>query len=167
MKTKTPKLIIGLAVSAMFALMLALYFQSETCKTKTNNVDSSETKHSHGENRALRRPPDDAVPVMPMIASSLSAALSEYFKVFHSFPTGGNLSVSAALKGDNPKRLAIINESNMWKGGLLMDVWNVPCEISISNGLLTLRSAGPNRKMGDSDDVIEMRDIKTDHPARP
>jgi hypothetical protein len=88
-------------------------------------------------------------------------ALQKYKERVGSYPTGGNLEVSKALQGSNPKNVIIIvgsRKTNLNDKGEFMDPWGTPLRIYFSDNGVLIRSAGPNRRFDDST-VIDADDF--------
>ena len=72
-------------------------------------------------------------------------------------PVGANFEITAALAGKNPLRLALIppNHPAINRAGELCDRWGTPFFFHAESGAkMTIRSAGPDRKMWTDDDVV-------------
>ncbi|HXT09980.1 MAG TPA: hypothetical protein VN873_00305 [Candidatus Angelobacter sp.] len=84
---------------------------------------------------------------------SLFTALQKYKERVGSYPTGGNLEVSKALQGNNPKNVIVIvgsRKSDVNDKGEFVDPWGTPLRIYFSDTGVLIRSAGPNRRFDDS-----------------
>ena len=91
----------------------------------------------------------------------LFTALQKYKERVGSYPTGGNLEVSKALQGANPKNVIVIvgsRKTNLNDKGEFMDPWGTPLRIYFSDNGVLIRSAGPNRRFDDST-VIDADDF--------
>jgi hypothetical protein len=84
----------------------------------------------------------------------LFTALQKYKERVGTYPTGGNLEVSKALQGANPKNVIVIvgsaRKSNLNDKGEIVDPWGTPLRIYFSDTGVLIRSAGPNRRFDDS-----------------
>ena len=91
---------------------------------------------------------------------SLFSALQKYKERVGSYPTGGNLEVSKALQGANPKNVIVIvgKKTNLNDKGEFIDPWGTPLRIYFSDTGVLIRSAGPNRRFDDST-VIDADDF--------
>lgn len=72
-------------------------------------------------------------------------------------PVGENVEITAALTGRNPLKLALIpaNHPAINRRGELCDRWTTPLFFhQISGTQMELRSAGPDRKLYTSDDLV-------------
>ncbi|MFD0892838.1 hypothetical protein KBB96_15560 [Luteolibacter ambystomatis] len=88
--------------------------------------------------------------------SSLSLVLATYGKNSGGNPTGENEEITAALLGNNPKRLAYLpaNVPFVNASGQLIDRWGTPYFFhSMTAGRTDIRSAGPDRQMWTEDDI--------------
>lgn len=85
--------------------------------------------------------------------------LSYYRKAFGSFPTGeDNRQIVNALTGNNPKGLAILPRDHpaINVAGELVDRWQTPFFFHIiSRENVEVRSAGEDREMWTTDDLLE------------
>jgi hypothetical protein len=71
-------------------------------------------------------------------------------------PVGTNAEITAALTGKNPLRYAVIppNHPAINRAGELCDRWGTPFFFHAESGTrMTVRSAGPDRKMWTEDDI--------------
>ena len=85
----------------------------------------------------------------------LQLAVSQYYKMLGEYPDGGNLEVAKKLLGDNPKKVIFLDwlPKKISSSGEFLDPWNKPYEIkSTKEGLLSIRSAGPDLSFGTTDD---------------
>jgi hypothetical protein len=83
---------------------------------------------------------------------NIFVALQKYKEQLGSFPTGGNLEVSKALQGHNPKNVIVIvgSKTSVNDRGEFLDPWGTPLRIYFSDTGILIRSAGPNRRFDDS-----------------
>ena len=92
----------------------------------------------------------------------LFTALQKYKERVGTYPTGGNLEVSKALKGANSKNVIIIvgssKKNSLNEKGEIVDPWGTPLRIYFSDNGVLIRSAGPNRRFDDST-VIDADDF--------
>ena len=89
---------------------------------------------------------------------ALRLLLDEYLVVVKSgYPIGVNVEVTNALLGDNPKKLALLDQehSRINEEGELVDQWDTPYFFH-ANSLsdVDVRSAGPDGKMFSEDDIV-------------
>jgi hypothetical protein len=84
-------------------------------------------------------------------------AIMIYMGQFGEPPKGENLEIAAALRGSNSTHVDFLPGREAWfdKSGRLIDTWGTALEITIvsNNTIVDLRSAGPNKKLGDKDDL--------------
>lgn len=86
----------------------------------------------------------------------VGAALQQYRAAFGIYPLGDNASISKALGGENPKQTTFLDLKRRWvdTNGGLVDFWHTPYIIQTNQTSgLSIRSAGPNRRFGDADDL--------------
>ena len=101
--------------------------------------------------------PDERMPVFRIEIRSIASALKTNQAVFRSYPTGDAVLISKALRGDNPRKMVLLEarSNGISIKGELLDLWGTPYEIGIVGQTnLVIRSAGPNKKFGDADDII-------------
>jgi len=91
---------------------------------------------------------------------NLFTALQKYKEQVGSYPIGGNLEVSKALMGKNPKNVIVIvgRKNNVNDKGEFVDPWGTALRIYFSDSGVLIRSAGPNRRFDDST-VMEADDF--------
>jgi len=81
-----------------------------------------------------------------------------YGAMFGGNPVGTNAEITAALNGDNPSHARFLSsedQSRINGNGELTDEWGTPYFFhQLSAEQMEIRSAGPDRKMWTSDDVI-------------
>jgi hypothetical protein len=106
----------------------------------------------------LKRVEEESVPIVDVRSVSLVVALRQYRQAFGVYPSGDSRSVSAALMGENPNRTAFI-EGQGWtnKQGELLDSWGTPYIFNLESNVVTVKSSGPNKMLGDSDDVVRVK----------
>jgi hypothetical protein len=85
-------------------------------------------------------------------------ALKAYHMECGNSPTGSQAAVMKALCGSNPRQIIFYELPSSKRRqnalGEFLDPWGTPYEISIvSSNEVRVRSAGPNKKFGDSDDI--------------
>lgn len=108
----------------------------------------------------LQRVQENRVPLVDVHSENIIFAIGQYKQTMGSYPSGDSCAVSSALMGHNSRGLTFI-EGHGWtnKQGELLDPWRTPYDIVITNGSLTVRSAGSNGVMGDADDVVNVRPL--------
>ncbi len=113
---------------------------------------------NHVDPAILTRVQEERVPLVDIRSASLVVALGQYKQAIGSYPTGGCRAVSAALMGDNPKGVTFI-EGHGWtnKQGELLDPWGTPYVFQFESDRLRVESLGPNKMLGDTDDVIRVK----------
>jgi len=97
--------------------------------------------------------------------AQLEKALRDYKMKCGQFPSGASSNVLQALFGDNSKkiRFLFVQSRQTNSHGLLIDRWKTPYDIQILGQTnFIIRSAGPNRILGDKDDIIS--DSGSNHP---
>ncbi len=83
---------------------------------------------------------------------NLFDALQKYKEHVGAYPTGGNVEVAKALKGQNSKNVIVLvgRKNQMNEKGEFVDPWGTPLRIYFSDVGILVRSAGPNRRFDDS-----------------
>lgn len=87
----------------------------------------------------------------------LSLSMRDYRTLMSQNPVGTNEEITAALNGGNPKgsRLAP-DDSNVNGEGKMVDRWGTPYFFhQMSATSMEIHSAGPDKKMGTEDDIIQ------------
>jgi hypothetical protein len=88
----------------------------------------------------------------------MRTAIRSYGSMFHENPVGTNPEITAALNGGNPREVKFIDEQSglrINKNGELVDYWGTPFFFhQLSATEMEIRSAGPDRKMWTSDDLL-------------
>jgi hypothetical protein len=90
-------------------------------------------------------------------AHAVITGLRYYFETYRSLPKGGDTAVFAALTGNNPKKEPILEWHKDRRGpnGEFLDIWGTMYKVTMDgDGPITVRSAGPDKKFGGSDDEI-------------
>ncbi len=88
----------------------------------------------------------------------LDLLLSEYRRHFGGNPVGDNLEISAALLGENPKRLAYLPEEGPFldQSRQLVDRWGTPYFFhALAGNRMEIRSAGPDLEFWTNDDLVD------------
>jgi hypothetical protein len=101
--------------------------------------------------------PDERMPVWRIEIRNIASALTTYQAIFDSYPTGDSVLISKALRGDNPKKIMLLEARNNGISikGELLDPWGTPYKIGIVGKTnFVIRSAGPNKKFDEKDDII-------------
>jgi len=85
-------------------------------------------------------------------------AVVNYGSRFGGNPIGTNPEITAALNGENPRQVKFLNAESGHRingRGELVDAWGTPFFFhQISGSEMEIRSAGPDRKMYTSDDLV-------------
>lgn len=96
------------------------------------------------------QPPDHDIEIVENL-------LATYRTIFGSIPPGGlNREIIAALRGANPRKLAILppDFSALSPSGELLDRWGTPFLFHpVSDAILEVMSAGPDQALWTPDDV--------------
>jgi len=89
----------------------------------------------------------------------LHLVISQYGRHLDGNPVGTNAEISAALRGDNPKRIALLPPEGkfMNSSGQLVDRWGTPYFFhAIARQRMDIVSAGPDREFWTNDDVSSL-----------
>lgn len=93
-----------------------------------------------------------------IVLENVSRAIRQYGAMFGGNPVGTNREITSQLSGNNPKHINFINaEAGMRvnAGGELIDPWGTPYFFhQISGTEMEIHSAGPDRVMWTSDDLV-------------
>ena len=92
------------------------------------------------------------------LAKDLSVCMEIYKEKFGDFPHGNNRDVVRILSGDNSRKAQYLSLGNRFTNhsGEAIDGWGTPLQIEIlRTNTPMVRSAGPNKKFGDGDDIVE------------
>jgi hypothetical protein len=103
--------------------------------------------------------PNSATNVPPQAAvQNIRRAVRQYGQMFGGDPVGNNPEITAELMGKNPKQINFLSaEDGMQinQSGELVDAWGTPYFFhQLSGSDMEVRSAGPDRKMWTSDDIV-------------
>jgi hypothetical protein len=86
---------------------------------------------------------------------NIAAALNKYLSVSNSLPAGDSTTILRALIGSNHTGTILVNPRKTNASGEMLDMWSTPYRIEIAQQTNTIiRSAGPNRRFGDKDDIV-------------
>jgi len=92
------------------------------------------------------------------VMENVRRALRDYASRFNGNPVGTNPEIARALAGDNPRQVNFLNEETgvrLNDKGELVDPWGVPFFLhQLSAYEMEIRSAGPDRRMWTSDDLV-------------
>ena len=93
-----------------------------------------------------------------MVLGNMRNVIHQYGSMFGGNPVGTNPEITSALNGGNPKQTRFINEESGLRingRGELVDYWGTPFFFhQLSGTEMEIRSAGPDRKMWTSDDLV-------------
>ena len=93
-----------------------------------------------------------------IVVENMSRAIHQYGEMFGGNPVGTNPEFTSQLSGNNPKHINFINPDAGMRindKGELIDPWGTPYFFHQLSGSDTeVRSAGPDRKMWTSDDIV-------------
>ena len=88
----------------------------------------------------------------------MRSVIQKYGATFGGNPVGTNAEITRALNGDNPGHanfLGGIPGTQINSNGELLDPWGTPYFFhQVSGSDMEVHSAGPDRTMWDSDDII-------------
>lgn len=104
---------------------------------------------------ALNAPHTDIQADLRLVAGIVETFRSNFLQTGN--PTGTNAEITAALTGQNRLRLALIPSDHpaINREGELCDRWGTPFFFHAESATrLDIRSAGPDRKMWNEDDVV-------------
>jgi hypothetical protein len=88
---------------------------------------------------------------------NVGTVIRDYRNALGGNPVGTNSEITSALLGDNPKqtRFEVPPGSTLNEKGEMVDRWRTPYFFhQISGDQMEIRSAGPDRRMWTSDDVV-------------
>jgi hypothetical protein len=109
------------------------------------------------------KPPAPPLPELTGIApltvlENMRGAFRQYASRFGGNPVGTNPEITAALDGSNPKQVRFLDSEaglRINADGELVDYWGVPFFFhQLSAKEMEIRSAGPDRRMWTSDDLV-------------
>src|SRR5438552_13247699 len=99
-------------------------------------------------------PPMDPATVL----GNMRIVINQYASMFGGNPVGTNPEITKALNGGNPKQARLINEESGLRingRGELVDYWGTPFFFhQLSGTEMEIRTAGPDRQMWTSDDLV-------------
>jgi hypothetical protein len=103
------------------------------------------------DNNSSRLPP-------AIVLENMRAVFRQYNQRFGGNPVGSNREITATLGGQNPQQAVFINPDDGARingRGELVDNWDTPYFFhQLSRTEMEIRSAGPDRKMWTSDDIV-------------
>jgi len=107
--------------------------------------------------QAMPAPEPSALPPATLL-ENMRTAVRNYGQRFGGNPVGTNPEITKALNGGNPKQVNFINPEaglQINSNGELVDSWGTPFFFhQLSATEMEIRSAGPDRKMWTSDDLV-------------
>lgn len=103
--------------------------------------------------------PEFAPGLTPLtVMENMRAVFHQYSAQFGGNPVGINRDITAALNGENARQIVFINPEDgqrINERGQLVDNWGTPFFFhQLSRSEMEIHSAGPDRKMWTSDDLI-------------
>lgn len=104
-----------------------------------------------------KEPPPPSDPQAAGELDKVRSMLRDYRTLYHENPVGTNAEIMQAVMGGNPKqaRLGPPEGQTLSSGGELMDRWGTPYFFhQLSSELMEIRSAGPDKTLWTSDDVV-------------
>lgn len=109
--------------------------------------------------RAIAKAPSAAVNETALDdVESVSLLLQEFRRAFGAMPVGElNEEIVRRLQGENPRGLAVLPKTHpaINAEGELLDRWGTPYRFHPeSSWMMTVRSAGPDKRMWTSDDIL-------------
>lgn len=111
---------------------------------------------SPDESRAVGMVPSARLPEEQAI-NALHVTVRNFGLRFRGNPVGNNAEITAALNGDNPGGVHFLDPSStrLNDKGELIDEWGTPYFFHQLSGTdMEIHSAGPDRIMGNSDDLV-------------
>ncbi len=102
-------------------------------------------------------PPELAGLPPETVLENMRTTIRQYGAMFDGNPVGTNPEITKALQGDNPKHINFLKaDGNRVNGnGELVDVWGTPYFFhQLSGTEMEIRSAGPDKRMWTSDDLV-------------
>jgi hypothetical protein len=103
-------------------------------------------------------PPEAANLEPAIVLENMRRAIRQYGEMFGGNPVGTNPEITSQLSGNNPRHIHFLNaEAGMRvnEAGELVDPWGTPFFFHQLSGAVTeVRSAGPDKIMWTSDDLV-------------
>ena len=99
--------------------------------------------------------------------AQLQRALANYFREYNTLPAGNNVAVMKSLTGDNPRKFVFFafSSARMGTDRAFLDEWKTAFRITFAKpATAEVRSAGPDREVGTSDDVFESKNFSDQTP---
>ena len=92
------------------------------------------------------------------VLENMRTVFRQYSQRFGGNPVGNNREITSALNGANPGHAILVNPEDGMQingGGELVDNWGTPFFFhQLSRTEMEIRSAGPDRKLWNSDDLV-------------
>jgi hypothetical protein len=92
------------------------------------------------------------------VLQNIRRAVREYGEMFNGNPIGNNPEITAALSGKNPKHVDFLKGQpgvGLSPDGEMIDSWGTPYFFhQVSGTVMEVRSAGPDKIMWTSDDLV-------------
>jgi hypothetical protein len=103
-------------------------------------------------------PPEAANLEPAIVLENMRRAIRQYGEMFGGNPVGTNPEITSQLSGNNPRHIHFLNADagmRVNEAGELVDPWGTPFFFHQLSGTVTeVRSAGPDRIMWTSDDLV-------------
>jgi hypothetical protein len=122
-------------------------------------VEKSENSPAAAAGLVPPAAPDNSATIAPAIVmQNVRRAVRQYGDMFNGNPVGTNPEITAALSGKNPKQINFIDSNAGMRvndQGEMIDPWGTPYFFhQISGTQMEIHSAGPDRIMWTSDDLV-------------
>jgi hypothetical protein len=142
----------------------SLTTEKETAQV-SNDTEPAEIVSAGPRTAARRTPLENVVGPEPLpgltpaaVLQNMRSAVLDYSSRLGGNPVGNNREITAKLNGGNPKQIVFLKEEDGMRvnqRGELIDNWGTPFFFhQISGTEMEIRSAGPDRKMWTSDDLV-------------
>jgi len=125
-------------------------------RRKFPNMSEDEIKVALSQHLNLQMISEERVPAIRQEITSLVVAMQQFRETYGAYPIGSNADITGQLMGSNPKKIVFYEPSGKYIGpsGEVLDPWGTPVRIEIIGGQVEVRSAGPDRIVGDADDQV-------------
>ena len=111
----------------------------------------------------VMRARDDSVPPTTYHMEAILFAMRYHAEHVGPLPTNGTAAIFSALRGSNPKSLAILADTD-GQPDKMLDPWGQPYQILIhQDGTFQVTSSGSNGVIGDHDDIV----VRSEPESRP
>jgi hypothetical protein len=104
----------------------------------------------------LNNSPQPDIPATSVL-ENMRTTIRQYGAMFGGNPVGTNPEITRALMGNNPKHINFLKDdgNRVNSNGELVDGWGTPYFFhQLSGSEMEIRSAGPDRKMWTTDDLV-------------